>query len=134
MNYNNFNPTLSSIHLIVKNKKIKKENINNTNLSDFDIQFLSDEIIRIDFDEENPPYNRDIIGEKINNIHKILGQKKILMNNVVKENSYFSILWTPVDTHAIKSSFLSFYNFDFKLIGTLAIKNDDFFWFTTFEP
>lgn len=132
MNYNNFNPTLSSIHLIVKNKKIKKENINNTNLSDFDIQFLSDEIIRIDFDEENPPYNRDIIGEKINNIHKILGQKKILMDNVVKENSYFSILWTPVDTHAIKSSFLSFYNFDFKLIGTLAIKNDDFFWFTTF--
>jgi hypothetical protein len=133
VNYNTFNPTLSSIHLILKNKKIKKENINKKYLKDnFNINFLSDDLINVDFNETLPPYHRDIIEEKINTIHKILGQKKILIDNIVKDNSYFSILWTPADTYKIKSSFLSFYNFDFNLIGTLINKVDDYNWFTTF--
>ena len=65
-------------------------------------------------------------------LDKILGQKKILLENVVKDKSYFSILWTPADTYKIKSSFLSFYTFNFKLIGTLIIKIDEYNWFTTF--
>ena len=128
-----FNPTLSSMSLILKNKKIGEENIDKNYLKDnFTVNFMSDDLIKIEFDETNPPYNRDIIESKINIIHKLLGQKKILLNNVIKDKSYFSILWTPADTYKIKSSFLSFYSFDFKLIGTLIIKIDDYAWFTTF--
>ena len=128
-----FNPTLSSMNLIIKNKKIKKENINFNCLKDnFTVNIISDDLIKIEFDETNPPYNRDIIETKIKLIHQILGQKKILLNNVIKDKSYFSILWTPANTYKIKSSFLSFYNFDFKLIGTLIIKIDEYTWFTTF--
>ena len=128
-----FNPTLSSMSLILKNKKIREENIDKNYLKEnFTVNFISDDLIKIEFDETNPPYNRDIIESKINIIHKLLGQKKILLDKVVKDKSYFSILWTPADTYKIKSSFLSFYSFDFKLIGTLIIKIDDYTWFTTF--
>jgi len=130
---NIFNPTLSSMYLILKNKKIKEEDINKTYLKDnYKINFISDDLIRVEFDETNPPYNRDIIETKINIMHKILGQKKIMLDNVIKDKSYFSILWTPADTYKIKSSFLAFYTFDFKLIGTLIIKMDEYNWFTTF--
>ena len=130
---NIFNPTLSSMNLIIRNKKIREENANNNYLKDnFTVNIESEDSIKIEFDENNPPYNRDIIENKINLLHKILGQKKILLDNVVKDRSYFSILWTPADTYKIKSSFLSFYSFDFKLIGTLILKIDEYTWFTTF--
>ena len=131
--HNIFNPTLSSMNLLIKSKYIKEEKINKKYIKDnFSLINLSDDLIKIEFNESNPPYNRDIIEEKVNIVHKILGKKKILIDNIVKDNSYFSILWTPADTHKIKSSFLSYYTFDFKLIGTLIIKLDDFNWFTTF--
>ena len=44
------------------------------------------------------------------------------------------ILWTPTDTNKIKSSFLSVYSFDFKLVGTLIKNMDEFEWFRTFTP
>ena len=133
MSQNVFNPTLSSMNLILKNKKIKKQNINFNCIKDnFTVNIISDDLIKIEFDETNPPYNRDIIETKIKLIHSILGQKKILLNNIIKDTSYFSILWTPANTYKIKSSFLSFYDFNFKLIGTLIIKTDDYTWFTTF--
>ena len=97
------------------------------------IFYLSDDLIELKFDEKDPPYNRDIIESKIDDIHRILGKKKILMDDIIKEKSYFSILWTPADTYKIKTSFLSFYTFDFKLVGTLAIKVDDYAWFTIFS-
>ena len=133
ISHNIFNPTLSSMNLILKKKKIRIENIHKNYLKDnFTVNFNSDDLIKIAFDEINPPYNRDIVESKINLIHKILGKKKILLEYVIKDKSYFSILWTPADTYKIKSSFLSFYSFDFKLIGTLIIKIDDYTWFTTF--
>ena len=77
VSYNIFNPTLSSMNLIVKSKKIKEENLNKKYLKDnFSINFISDDLIKIEFDETNPPYNRDIIETKINIVHKLLGQKK----------------------------------------------------------
>ena len=131
--FNIFNPTLSSMKLILKNHKIREEEINKKYLKEnFLVQFLSDDLIQIEFDEMNPPYNRDIIETKINQIHEILGEKRIMLENVDKNKSYFSILWTPADTYKIKSSFLTFYSFDFKLIGTLVIKLDEYIWFTTF--
>ncbi len=133
VSYNIFNPTLSSMNLIVKSKKIKEETLNKKYLKDnFSINLISDDLIKIEFDETNPPYNRDIIETKINIVHKLLGQKKILLENIVKDKSYFSILWTPADTYKIKCSFLSFYTFDFKLVGTLILKIDEYNWFLTF--
>ena len=137
INYNIFNPTLSSMNLIIHQKNIKNSKINKKYLKDnFKINFESDDIVKIEFDESNPPYNRDIIETKIKIIHKLLNKKIILVDNIDKEKSYFAILWTPADSYKIKSSFLSFYTFDFKLIGTLIIKIDEYNWFTTFivEP
>ena len=128
--YNVFNPTLSSMNLIINKKYIKKEKINKKYLQD---NFsLNDNEIKIEFDETNPPYNRDIIENKIKIFHKLLGTKDILLKSIDKEKSFFSILWTPADTYKIKSSFLSVYTFDFKLIGTLIIKLDEYNWFTIF--
>ena len=128
-----FSPTLSSMNLIIKAKKIKKENINKKYLKDnFSLNFISNDLIKMHFNENNPPYNRDAIKNKISIIHKILGNKKILLDDIIKDNSYFSILWTPLDIYKNKSSFLSFYTFDFKLIGTLILKIDDNSWFTIF--
>ena len=133
VSYNVFNPTLSSMNLILKKDKIKEENINKKYLkNNFTLNFISNDLIKIQFDETNQPYNRDIIEAKINILHKILGQKKITLDNIVKDNSYFSILWTPADTYKIKSSFLSFYSFDFKLVGTVILRIDDYNWFTIF--
>ena len=133
VSYNVFNPTLSSMNLILKKDKIKEENINKKYLkNNFTLNFISNELLKIEFDETNQPYNRDIIEAKINILHKILGQKKITLDNIVKDNSYFSILWTPADTYKIKSSFLSFYSFDFKLVGTVILRIDDYNWFTIF--
>ena len=133
VSYNVFNPTLSSMNLILKEDKIKEENINKKYLkNNFTLNFISNDLIKIQFDETNQPYNRDIIEAKINILHKILGQKNITLDNIIKDNSYFSILWTPADTYKIKSSFLSFYTFDFKLVGTVILRIDDYNWFTIF--
>lgn len=133
VNYNIFNPTLSSMNLILKKDKIKEENINKKCLgNNFSLNIISDDLIKIKFDETNQPYNRDIIETKINLLYKILGQKKIALDSIIKDNSYFSILWTPADTYKIKSSFLSFYTFDFKLIGTVILRIDEYNWFTIF--
>ena len=44
-----------------------EKNINKTYVKDnFSLFNLSDDLIKIQFDETNPPYNRDIIESKIN--------------------------------------------------------------------
>ena len=133
ISYNVFNPTLSSMNMIIHQNKIKSKKINQKFLTDnFNINFINDDTVKIEFDETSPPYNRDIIEKKIKTIHKLLGTKNIPLNDIDKEKSFFSILWTPADTHKIKSSFLSVYTFDFKLIGTLIIKLDESIWFMIF--
>jgi len=132
LSYNIFNPTLSSMNLII-NKNKKKYKINKKILeNNFTIDIQKDSI-KIEFDETNPPYNREIIEKKIKVIHKLLGVKDILLEDIDKEKSFFSILWTPADTYKIKSSFLSVYTFDFKLVGTLIIKCEESNWFTIFS-
>ena len=132
--YNVFNPTLSSMNLIIHQKNIRKNKINQKYLTDnFTMHFVNDDTLKIEFDETNPPYNRDIIEKKIKTIHKFLGTKNILLEHIDKEKSFFSILWTPADTYRIKSSFLSVYTFDFKLVGTLIIKLDANNWFLIFS-
>ena len=131
--YNIFNPTLSSFNLKISSKKIKLNKINKHLITNnFGLSFIDKDYIHVGFDESNPPYNRDLIGDKINIIHKIIGVKSIFLSDVDINNSYYSILWTPADTHKFKSSFLSFYSFDFRLLGTLIIKMEEKYWFTTF--
>ena len=131
INYNVFNPTLSSMNLFIHHKRNK---INEKYLANnYSLNVIKDDYIKIRFDEINPPYKRNLIGNKIGNIHKILGKKKILLKDIDKEKSYFSILWTPADTHKIKSSFLSVYTFDFKLVGTLIRKIDEYNLFVSFN-
>ena len=132
LSYNIFNPTLSSMNLII-NKNIKKYKINKKILENNFTLDLNKDSIKIEFDETNPPYNREIIEKKIKVIHKLLGVKDILLDDIDKDKSFFSILWTPADTYKIKSSFLSVYTFDFKLVGTLIIKLDESQWFTIFS-
>ena len=132
LGYNIFNPTLSSMNLIIDKNK-KKYKINKKILENNFALDVNKESIKIEFDETNPPYNREIIEKKIKVIHKLLGVKDILLEDIDKEKSFFSILWTPADTHKIKSSFLSVYTFDFKLVGTLIIKLDESNWFTIFS-
>ena len=131
---NSFNPTLSSMILLIKskqkmniklNKKYSKEN--------YSIKYLPGSQIQIDFDENNPPYCREIITTKINIIEKILGKNKIYLSEVVNEKSFISLLWTPTDSSKINSSFLAYYSFNFRLIGIFIIKRNDYKWFTSFN-
>lgn len=62
--------------------------------------FLNDDTLKIEFDETNPPYNRDIIEKKIKAIHKLLGTKNIFLENIDKEKSFFrsyGLLLTPIE-------------------------------------
>jgi hypothetical protein len=134
LSYNIFNPTLSSMNLVIHKNRIKNKNINQKYLEpNFSADLTNDNLIKIEFDETNPPYNREIIEKKIKIIHKLLGVKDIFLDDIDKEKSFFSILWTPADTYKIKSSFLSVYTFDFKLVGTLIIKLDEYNWFTIYS-
>ena len=132
--YNIFNPTLSSMVLLIKSKKVIEESINKKYMKEnFTAYSLPDDYIKVEFDETNPPYNRDIIDSKIKIVHKMIGQKKIKLDKIDKDKSYFCILWTPADTYKINTSFLSYYTFDFKLIGILIIKRNDYNWFSSFS-
>ena len=120
LSYNIFNPTLSSMNLVINKNKNKIKNINQKYLEpNFSVDLSNDNLIKIEFDETNPPYNREIIEKKIKIIHKLLGVKDILLDDIDKEKSFFSILWTPADTYKIKSSFI--------------IKLDEYNWFTIFS-
>ena len=131
---NVFNATLSSMVLIIKSNKIIDDNIYKKYIKkNFYAYSLPNNLIKIEFDETNPPYYRDTLDSKIKIIHKIIGKKRLALDDVIKDKSYFCILWTPADTYKINSSFLSFYSFDYKLIGNLILKQNDKLWFTSFN-
>ena len=132
--FNIFNPTLSSMILLIKSEKIFDEKINNKYMREnFNLYSLPKDYVKIEFDEINPPYNRDIIDSKIKIIHEIIGKKRITLDKIDKDKSYFCVLWTPADTYKLNTSFLSYYSFNFELIGILIIKRNDYKWFTSFS-
>jgi hypothetical protein len=131
---NFFNPTLSSIVLVVKKGKNERKSFyNNWAQENFKITSLPNNLIKYEFYESNPPYNRDILGIKMNNIYKSIGLKKLSLDKIIKDKSYFCLLWSPGDTNKNNSSFLSYYSFEFKLLGSLILKNNDNKWFTSFS-
>ena len=133
--YNFFNPTLSSMVLTVKKGRNERYSFNDNWSTKENIKktCLPNNLIKYEFYESNPPYNRDVLNVKINNINKLIGKKGLTLDKIIKDKSYFCLLWTPCDTNKNNSSFLSYYSFDFKLLGSLILKNNDNKWFTTFS-
>ena len=133
--YNFFNPTLSSMVLTIKKGRNEKDNFYNNTMTkeNFKITYLPNNLIKYEFYESNPPYNRDVLDVKINDINKLIGKKRLNLDKIIKDQSYFCLLWTPGDTNKNNSSFLSYYSFDFKLLGSLILKKNENKWLKAFS-
>jgi len=133
--YNFFNPTLSSMVLTVAKGRNERENFYDNLMSkeSFKITYLPNNLIKYEFYESNPPYNRDVLDVKINNINKLICKRGLNLDKIIKDKSYFCLLWSPGDTNKNNSSFLSYYSFDFKLLGCLILKNNEYKWLTAFS-
>lgn len=132
LSHNVFIPTLSSMIILIKpNKIIKYKSYINTMFAQNNLTFsnLSNDIIKIEFNETNPYYFRDNIDIKLNKILKLLGKKKIKLDDIINKGSYLSVLWTSASgINIVNTSFLSFYSFDFNYIGSLIIKKEEYNW------
>ena len=58
---------------------------------------MPNNLIQYEFYEFNPPYNRDVLNVKINNINNLIGKKRLNLDKIIKDKSYFGLLWTPCD-------------------------------------
>ena len=137
---NCFSPTLSAMVLLLNINKNIKKNIKNikkkcSEFEGFNAQILekNKKILKIEFEEIHPSYRREILYNKIVQIKKILGNLKLKYKNVLLENSYFSVLWQVTNNSDIKSSFLTYYSFDFKLIGILIKNLNKKLWLSPFS-
>jgi hypothetical protein len=137
---NCLSPSLSSMHLVIKkNKEIKKELKNIKMRCKKYKEFIYEtfeknkKLFKIEFEEIKPPHRRELLYKKVTKIKKIFGDTKIKFKNILVKNSYFSILWTITNNISIKTSFLAYYSFDFKLVGILMINLNYNHWLTPFS-
>ena len=130
---NEFNPTLSSMRLILKaNKKTAKKIIKNKK-ENFIIKIIKSNLLKIEYSEIKAPFERDILYKKVVEIEEILGDNKIAFKHVLHEKSYFCVLWTNKNTYITNTSFLAYYSFKLKLIGVLMIKLNSESWLSSFS-
>ena len=137
---NCFSPTLSSMLLVIKKNKEIKTCLKNIKLKckkyrgfSYDTYDQNKKLFKIEFEEIKPLHNREILYKKIGKLKKIIGDTKIRNKDIMIKNSYFSVLWSVKNELNIKSSFLSYYSFDFKLIGILIINLDYNQWMAAFS-
>ena len=137
---NCFSPTLSSMLLVIKKNKDIKTCLKNIKLKckkyrgfSYDTYDQNKKLFKIEFEEIKPLHNREILYKKIGKLKKIIGDTKIRNKDIMIKNSYFSVLWSVKNELNIKSSFLSYYSFDFKLIGILIINLDYNQWMAAFS-
>jgi hypothetical protein len=134
---NCFSPSLSSMILVLKaNKKVQKEikrNVKKFRGFTAETHEKNKKILKIEFEEIKPIYQRELLYKKISKIKRIIGETKLRNKNVLIKNSYFSILWSVANNLDIKSSFLAYYTFDFKLIGILILNLNYNHWMTPFS-
>ena len=137
---NCFSPTLSSMLLVIKKNKDIKTCLKNIKLKckkyrgfSYDTYDQNKKLFKIEFEEIKPLHNREILYKKIGKLKKIIGDTKIRNKDIMIKNSYFSVLWSVKNELNIKSSFLAYYSFDFKLIGILIINPDYNQWMTAFS-
>ena len=131
--FNEVNPTLSSMRLVLKTKKKIVKELKKEKKKNFNIKIIKPNIVKIEYDEIKPPYERDLLYTKIDQIKKILENKKITFNNVLIDKSYFCVLWNISNINMINSSFLAYYSFDLKLIGIFIIKLNSGQWLSSFS-
>jgi hypothetical protein len=95
------------------------------------------------FTEDQPLHNRSNFQDKIKEIFSLNPEYENLVLNDITDNSYFSVLWTPIKstkTFVNTASFLVFYRFRNKylsnavkyvpVIGLLTNKFEEEFWLT----
>ena len=130
---NEFNPTLSSMRLILKTTKKTAKKIKKNKKENFIIKTIKPNLLKIEYGEIKAPFERDILYKKVVEIEEILGDNKIAFKHVLQEKSYFCVLWTNKNTHIINTSFLAYYSFKLKLIGVLMIKLNSEPWLSSFS-
>ena len=137
---NCFSPTLSSMLLVIKKNKDIKTCLKNIKLKckkyrgfSYDTYDQNKKLFKIEFEEIKPLHNREILYKKIGKLKKIIGDTKIRNKDIMIKNSYFSVLWSVKNELNIKSSFLAYYSFDFKLVGILIINLDYNQWMAAFS-
>ena len=137
---NCFSPTLSSMLLVIKKNKEIKTCLKKIKLKckkyrgfSYDAYDQNKKLFKIEFEEIKPLHNREILYKKIGKLKKIIGDTKIRNKDIMIKNSYFSVLWSVKNELNIKSSFLAYYSFDFKLIGILIINLDYNQWMAAFS-
>ena len=137
---NCFFPTLSSMILVIKKNKEIMKNLKHIKSKckkyegfAYEKYDQNKKLFKIEFEEIKPVHIREILYNKIRKIKKIIGETKIKNKDVMIKNSYFSVLWTVKNDLNIKTSFLAYYSFDFKLIGILIINLDYNKWMTAFS-
>ena len=130
---NEFNPTLSSMRLILKTSKKTAKKIKKNKKENFIIKTIKPNLLKIEYGEIKAPFDRDILYKKVVEIEEILGDNKIAFKHVLQEKSYFCVLWTNKNTHIINTSFLAYYSFELKLIGVLMIKLNSEPWLSSFS-
>ena len=139
LNLNNSNNNLeqsffstSSIESFVSNEELSNEK-----------KTKNSKISCLNFSEDQPFHNRLNFKERIEEIFKIYPDYESLSLGDITENSFFSILWTPVkstNNFQNQSSFLVYYRFRGKsftnslkclsVIGMISNKIDEEFWLT----
>ena len=90
------------------------------------------EYVILEFNETKPHYNRNTLITQLKIISKSLPKtlNKVIIGNIDYQKSFYSILWSPVNTFLNHTSFLTYYYFTLNLIGILPIKLELFKWLT----
>ena len=130
---NEFNPTLSSMRLILKTSKKTAKKIKKNKKKNFIIKTVKPNLLKIEYNEAKAPFERDILYKKVVDIEEIIGDNKIAFKHVLQEKSYFCVLWTNRNNKLINTSFLAYYSFKLKLIGVLMIKINPEPWLSSFS-
>ena len=82
---NEFNPTLSSMRLVLKTKMSVAKKIKRQKLENFNIKIIKQKptLLKIEYDEIKPPHERELLYTKIDKIKQIIGDNKLTFKNVL---------------------------------------------------
>ena len=131
--FNELTPTLSSMRLVIKTTKKTARGVKRRKNENFSVQIKKQNLLIIEYKENKPPYERDLLYNKINEIKQIIGNNKLYLKNILLEKSYFCILWRFNNNKEINASVLAYYSFDFKLIGIFIINLKMTLWLSSFS-
>ncbi len=130
---NEFNPTLSSMRLVLNTNEKTANKIIKQKKDNYNITIIDENIVKIEYEENKPVYQRDLLYTKLDEIKEIIKNTKLTFKNVLIEKSYFCVLWNITDSFSFTSSFLAYYSFDLKLIGIFIIKLNMEDWLSSFS-